>query len=81
MSIKEKPDEHGVAEGAQRLALATVIRALVDHATSTDPGFRDRIGVDIEDYITRLGPQSNLERDFAERARAYAAVLSAPVGQ
>ena len=75
MTIEKKADPHGVALGAERLALKTVIRALVEHASTTDPVLRDRIVADIEAYITRLEPQSDLERDFAERATAWVKVL------
>jgi len=63
--IDEQPDKHGVAEGAHRLALKTVIRALVDHASVADLGLRERITTGIEAYVTRHNPQAELERDFA----------------
>ncbi len=78
MPIDERPDKHGTAEGAHRLALTTVIRALVDNASVADPGLRKRITTDVEAYITRLDPQSELEFDFAERARSFAANLLKP---
>ncbi|WP_320204038.1 hypothetical protein [Agrobacterium rosae] len=78
MSIDERPDKHGTAEGAHRLALTTVIRALVDNASVADPGLRKRITTDVEAYIMRLDPQSELEFDFAERARSFAANLLKP---
>lgn len=80
MAIDEKPDRFGTAEGARKLALDTVIRALVEHASQTDPGLRDRAMAGIEDDITRLNPQSELELDFAERARGFAAKLVQPPG-
>ncbi|CUX06932.1 conserved hypothetical protein [Agrobacterium fabacearum S56] len=80
MSIYEQPDRFGTAEGARKLALDTVIRALVEHASQTDLGLRDRAMAGIEDYITRLNPQSELELDFAERTRGFAAKLVQPPG-
>ncbi|CUX55698.1 hypothetical protein ABVB70_22560 [Agrobacterium radiobacter] len=78
MPDNEQPDKYGTAEGARQLALDTVIRALVDHASLADPGFRERAMTGIEDYIARLDPQSELQADFAERARGSAAVLLGP---
>lgn len=75
MPDNEQPDKYGTAEGARRLALETVVRALVDHASLADPGFRERAMARVEDYIARLDPQSELQLDFAERARWSAAVL------
>lgn len=80
MAIENKADPHDVAYGAERLALKTVIRALVEHTSATDPGLRARINAEIEAYILRLGPQSDLERDFAQRARASVTILLEPVG-
>ena len=76
MPIIEQPDKYGTAESARRLALVTVIRALVDHASQADPGFRERAMTGIEDYIARLDPQSELTLDFPGRARGFAATLS-----
>lgn len=64
-----------LADGAQRAVFNTVIRALVDHASATDPELRTRITSDIEIYITRLAPQSETDRYFAERSRERVAVL------
>ncbi|MFF2324056.1 hypothetical protein ACFVTJ_23660 [Agrobacterium sp. NPDC058088] len=80
MPLNEPPDKYGTAEGAERLALKTVIRALVDHANLADPGFRERAMTGIEDYLASLDPQSKLQADFAERARSSAAVLLRPSG-
>ena len=35
--------EFDVAAGARKLAIDTAIRALIDHASATDPGLRDRV--------------------------------------
>ncbi|WP_332304914.1 hypothetical protein [Rhizobium sp. GR12] len=78
MPINQLPDKYGTTEGARRLALETVIRALVDNASVADPGLRKRITTDVEAYIVRLDPQSELEFDFAERARSFAANLLKP---
>ena len=78
MLEEEKTDEFDVAAGAQKLAFTIVIRALIEHANATDPSLRDRITATTKDYITALGPQSELERDFAERATAHVAALVQP---
>ena len=78
MLEENKPDKFEVDAGAQKLAIRTVIQALVDHASTTDPGLRDRISAIIDDYIAKLGPQSELEQDFADRARNYVAFFTQP---
>jgi hypothetical protein len=75
---EEKPDRFDVAAGAQKMAYRTVIQALVESASATDPDLRDRIARSVEAYLTRLGPQSELERDFAEQARASVEALIQP---
>lgn len=69
-----------VAGAAERLALKTVIQVLVDHASKTDGGLRasaiDRTDAD----ITKMMPQSEMERSFAEHARAYVEILVRPDG-
>ena len=78
MLKEDKPDRFEVAAGAQKLVFKTVIQALVEHASASDPGLRDRIIATIEAYITTLGPQSELQQDFAERARASVMALVRP---
>ncbi|QWW70261.1 hypothetical protein KQ933_10210 [Rhizobium sp. WYJ-E13] len=78
--MNEQSDKFGTAEGAYRLALNTVIQALVDHASQTDPGIRRRALTGIENYVAGLNPQSELELDFTERARGFAASLVKPPG-
>lgn len=75
-----KPDRFELAEGAHRSAIRTVLQALTDHASAADPDFRPGIMSAIDDYITRLAPQSELERDFAERARAQIETFIRPPG-
>lgn len=80
MSEDEKPDRFDVAAGAQKMAYRTVLQALVEQASKTDPDLRDRITAAVDAYLTRLAPQSELERDFAERARASTeALIQSPV--
>ncbi len=74
----ERPDPFGVANGAQKMAYRTVLQALVEHASRTDPDMRDRITDAVDAYLARLGPQSQLERDFANRAKASVEALIQP---
>jgi hypothetical protein len=70
-----------LADSAQRAAVRSVLRALVDQASAADPGLRDRITADIEAYLERLAPQSETDRYFADRAReSVALLLQAPAG-
>lgn len=78
MAEENRPDIFDVAAGAQKLALRTAIQALIEHASATDPDLRNRIVASVEAYITKLDPQSDLERDFAERATAHVAALVRP---
>jgi hypothetical protein len=71
-------DKHDVDDGAQRLAYRTVIQALVEQAGSSDPDLRARIEASVDAYIERLDPQSDLEHDFAERAKRHIATLLRP---
>lgn len=64
------PDPFGVAAGARKFAIDTVLKALIEHASARDPAIRDRIVATAEAYLGAL-PNSELEQDFAERARAY----------
>ncbi len=63
------PDPFGVAAGARKFAIDTVLKALIEHASATDPTLRDRIVATAEAYLETL-PDSELEQDFAEKARA-----------
>lgn len=78
MPEEEKPDRFDVAAGAQKMAYRTVLQALVEHASATDPELRDRITAAVDAYLTRLAPQSELEYDFAARARASVEALIQP---
>lgn len=69
-----------LAESAQQVASNRIMRALVDHASATDPDLSNRITADIETYITGLAPQSETDRYFAERLRESVAVILQPPG-
>jgi hypothetical protein len=75
MSGDDNPDAFDVAAGARKLAIDTAIRALIDHASATDPGLRDRVEAAIDAHIAGLDPKSDLGRDFGVKAKAYTAGL------
>lgn len=64
------PDPFGVAAGARKLAIDIVLKALIEHASASDPAIKDRIVATAEAYLGVL-PDSELEKDFVKRARAY----------
>lgn len=71
------PDRFGVAAGARKLAVDTALKALIDHASATDPTLRDRLVATVEAYLATL-PDSEPERDFAKWARNYIEGLARP---
>ena len=75
---QQKPDKFDVDAGAYKLAVNAVIQALVEHASDANPDLRGQITSAVEAYIAKLNPQSELEEDFAERARGYVALLVRP---
>jgi hypothetical protein len=70
-------DKFGVAAGAWKLAVDTILKALIDHAAFSDPTFKERVLADIDTYLTAL-PNSELEQDFARWTRAYIEALVRP---
>ena len=64
-------DPHGVALGARLLAIEATLRTLVEQASASEPGVRDRVRGTVEHYLSGLEQNSELERDFAHRARAF----------
>jgi hypothetical protein len=76
MNTKDS-DKFGVASGARKLAIDTILKALIDHAAFSDPRFKSEVVASIETYLSAL-PDSALEQDFAKRARAYIDALVRP---
>ena len=70
-------DPFGMADGARKLAVDTVLKALIDHASATDPALRDRLISAVDAYLATL-PDSEAERDFARWARSYIEGLARP---
>lgn len=75
---KQDPDRFGTAEGARKLAIDIVLRALIDHASASDPTLRDRLVAMVDAYNAQLEPRSELENDFAARAKANMAAFVRP---
>lgn len=74
---QDDADKFGVAQGARKLAIDTVLKALIDHAAFSDSRFKSQVVASIEAYLSAL-PDSELEQDFAKRARAYIDALVRP---
>ena len=64
--MSDGPD---VGIGPRLLAIETSIRALIEQASSTDTGLRDRIKGAVEAYLATIPVSSELERKFIERAQ------------
>jgi len=78
--VKQDDDRFGTAEGARKLAIDIALRALIDHASASDPSLRDRLVAMVDAYNAQLEPRSELEDDFAVRAKANMAALVRPPG-
>jgi hypothetical protein len=74
---KNETDPFGVSAGARKLAIDTVLKALIEHAARNDPTIKDRIVADIDVYLEAL-PESELEAQFAKWTRDYIAALVQP---
>lgn len=66
---REKREKSALAQSAQKLATDTVIRALVEHSSISDPGLRDRISAAVEARADVTDPLSQVEQDFAEQVK------------
>jgi hypothetical protein len=64
-------DPHNVALGARLLAIETTLRVLLAQIGVSDPGIRDRVRGELEDYLSGVKQVSELERDFVQRAREF----------
>lgn len=66
---RERREKSALAQSAQKLATDTVIRALVEHASISDPDLRDRISAVVEARVSVTDPLSQVEQDFAEQVK------------
>jgi hypothetical protein len=75
---EQNDDRFGTAEGGRKLAIDIALRVLIEHASASDPRLRDRLMGLVDAYIAQLEPRSELEDDFATRAKANMAALLQP---
>lgn len=66
---RERRDKLALTQSAQRFATDTAIRALVEHASISDPTLRNRISAAVEARVSVSDPLSQVEQDFAELVR------------
>ena len=64
-------DPHDVALGARLLAIEGTMRILVEQASRSEAGVRERIRGTVEDYLSGLDQNAEVEQDFADRAREF----------
>lgn len=72
---RERREKSALAQSAQKLATDTVIRALVEHSSISDPGLRDRISAAVEPRAGVTDPLSQVEQYFAEQLKMSIARL------
>jgi hypothetical protein len=63
---RERREKSALVQSAQKLAIDTVIRALVEHASISDPDLRDRISAAVDVRAGVNDPFSHAEQDFAK---------------
>lgn len=81
MTGEQNRDTHDVANGAQRMALRTVMQVLVEQASTADPEVRNRIRANVDAFMGNLQPQSDLERAFEKLARGFVESYIRPPGE
>jgi len=72
---RERREKSALAQSAQELATDTVIRALVEHASITDPDLRERISASVEARVSVTDPLSEVAQYFGERLKLSIARL------
>ncbi|KAB1110147.1 hypothetical protein F4V89_25245 [Neorhizobium galegae] len=81
LSEEDEKDRQDWAEAARNLALKTVVQALVEHASASDPSLRDRATGRIEDFIAGLDLDTEQTIAFSDWARTSLAQLLRPPGR
>lgn len=66
---RERRDKSALAQSAKRFVTDTAIRALIEHASMSDPALRNRIAATVEARASASDPLSQVEQDFAESAK------------
>ncbi|MGF0522823.1 hypothetical protein ACQEDT_15035 [Agrobacterium pusense] len=72
---RERREKSALIQSAQKLATHTAIRALIEHASISDPGLRDRLVATVEACASVTDPLSQVEQDFADLAKVSIARL------
>ncbi len=78
MSGEDEKERADLAHATERSTLKAVIQALVEHANTSDPGFRERIVAAAEASLAKLDPMSEQTDDVAEHTRSSLAQLMKP---
>jgi hypothetical protein len=72
---RERREKSALTQSAQKLATDVAIRALIDHASISDPDLRDRLLATVEARASVTDPLSQVEQDFADSAKVSIAHL------
>lgn len=72
-------DKSALAQSAQKLAIETVMRALIEHASISDPNLRARISATVQARVSATDPLSQVEQDFADLTNVSIARLISTV--
>ncbi|WFN87281.1 hypothetical protein [Agrobacterium pusense] len=71
----ERREKSALALSAQKFATDTVIRALVEHASISDPDLRDRIAASVKPRVSVTDPLSQVGQEFRDLAKVSLARL------
>ncbi|MDX3929905.1 MAG: hypothetical protein QHC90_29465 [Shinella sp.] len=72
---RETRDKSALTQSAQKLATDTAIRAVIEHASISDPDLRDRLLATLEERFSTADPLSQVEQEFADLAKVSLARL------
>lgn len=78
---KDESERRELILSARNFALKTAISVLVDHARASDPQIGERMEAAVDARHAALENVSDMDREFAENARRYMSLLTAPSGQ
>ncbi|PYE21799.1 hypothetical protein DFI02_112119 [Rhizobium sp. PP-F2F-G20b] len=73
---RDESERRQLALSAEKFALTTVIRALVDHARASDPTIDERLEAVIDARHARLGSATDTDREFTQKAKASLSLLA-----
>ncbi|WP_244600798.1 hypothetical protein [Agrobacterium sp. LAD9] len=72
---RERREKSAHTQSAQKVVTETAIRALIEHASISDPDLRDRLLATIEERFSTADPLSQVEQEFADLAKVSLARL------